>query len=91
MVELVDTHVSGACVARHEGSSPSFGTSGTTFSRFPFFLPRLSPFAFRHAVQLFDAPKQDGKKQDQGCKYEYHRFAFKRDLKFAKSGKCFRA
>jgi integrase len=25
-VELVDTHVSGACVARHEGSSPSFGT-----------------------------------------------------------------
>ena len=26
MVELVDTHVSGACVARHEGSSPSFGT-----------------------------------------------------------------
>jgi DNA topoisomerase I len=27
VVELVDTHVSGACVARHEGSSPSFGTS----------------------------------------------------------------
>src|SRR5690349_24820366 len=26
VVELVDTHVSGACVARHEGSSPSFGT-----------------------------------------------------------------
>ena len=26
MVELVDTHVSGACVARHEGSSPFFGT-----------------------------------------------------------------
>jgi CrcB protein len=30
VVELVDTHVSGACVARREGSSPSFGTlSGT--------------------------------------------------------------
>jgi hypothetical protein len=26
VVELVDTHVSGACVARREGSSPSFGT-----------------------------------------------------------------
>ena len=25
-MKLVDTHVSGACVARHEGSSPSFGT-----------------------------------------------------------------
>jgi putative endonuclease len=28
VVELVDTHVSGACVARHEGSSPFFGTRG---------------------------------------------------------------
>ena len=26
VVELVDTHVSGACVERLEGSSPSFGT-----------------------------------------------------------------
>jgi hypothetical protein len=25
-IGVVDTHVSGACVARHEGSSPSFGT-----------------------------------------------------------------
>ena len=26
VVKLVDTHVSGACVARHAGSSPAFGT-----------------------------------------------------------------
>ncbi len=26
MAELVDAHVSGACAARREGSSPSFGT-----------------------------------------------------------------
>src|SRR5690606_3245729 len=26
VVKLVDTHVSGACVARHVGSSPTFGT-----------------------------------------------------------------
>lgn len=26
MVKLVDTHVSEACVARHAGSSPAFGT-----------------------------------------------------------------
>ena len=26
-IGVVDTHVSGACVARHEGSSPSFGTN----------------------------------------------------------------
>jgi putative endonuclease len=32
VVELVDTHVSGACVARHEGSSPSFGTGGKLLS-----------------------------------------------------------
>ena len=32
VVELVDTHVSGACVARHEGSSPSFGTVKTNGS-----------------------------------------------------------
>ena len=34
VVELVDTHVSGACVARHEGSSPSFGTFLYFFDRF---------------------------------------------------------
>ena len=27
VAELVDAHVSGACVARREGSSPSFGTA----------------------------------------------------------------
>ena len=27
VVELVDTHVSGACVERHAGSSPAFGTN----------------------------------------------------------------
>lgn len=26
MAKLVDVHVSGACAARREGSSPSFGT-----------------------------------------------------------------
>jgi hypothetical protein len=25
-IGVVDTHVSGACVARHAGSSPAFGT-----------------------------------------------------------------
>ncbi len=28
MAELVDAHVSGACVARHAGSSPVLGTVG---------------------------------------------------------------
>ena len=27
VAELVDAHVSGACAARREGSSPSFGTN----------------------------------------------------------------
>ena len=30
VAELVDAHVSGACAARREGSSPSFGTKGSS-------------------------------------------------------------
>jgi mRNA interferase HigB len=30
VVELVDTHVSGACVERHAGSSPAFGTKNSS-------------------------------------------------------------
>ena len=32
MAELVDAHVSGACVARHAGSSPVLGTEIINFN-----------------------------------------------------------
>ena len=43
MAELVDAHVSGACVERHAGSSPVLGTKGS--SRFFDFLKSAGEMA----------------------------------------------
>lgn len=66
VVKLVDTHVSGACVARHAGSSPAFGTKKPFSSLNGFFCTQNSKFkmGFRYAQRVKGKAQGAGKDAD---------------------------
>lgn len=55
VVKLVDTHVSGACVARHAGSSPALGTK-PLFFRAAFLFHGFLVLPLCLELQLFQSP-----------------------------------
>lgn len=67
VVKLVDTHVSGACVARHAGSSPAFGTKKPFSSLNGFFCTQNSKFKIQNGVSLRSTREGKGSRGREGC------------------------